>query len=135
MAGKLPGRALDSNTSLAVNTLSLGANLTINTTSLVFGNSTVNTFINSESITAALTVNVGSNVFLNTSAVHLGNSTVNTVIHTTGFSGNGALIHGINANNIATGTLSGSRLPATITNVEPLHVGLTSNGHVWYVYV
>lgn len=61
-----------------------------------YGNSTVNTTINSTSV-STITLSVGSNVFVNTSTIHLGNSTVNTVIHTTGFTGNGAGLHGVNA--------------------------------------
>ena len=91
MAGKLPGRAFDSNTSITVNSISLGSNLAINTTAVSFGNSTVNTTVNSSVIT------VGANVSVNTSTIALGNSTVNTVIHTTGFTGNGAGLHTVNA--------------------------------------
>ena len=61
-----------------------------------YGNSTVNTSVNSTSV-STITLNVGSNVFVNTSTIHLGNSTVNTVIHTTGFTGNGAGLHNVNA--------------------------------------
>jgi len=61
-----------------------------------YGNSTVNTTINSTSVSTVV-LNVGSNVFVNTSTIHLGNSTVNTVIHTTGFTGNGAGLHSVNA--------------------------------------
>ena len=63
---------------------------------VLYGNSTVNTTINSSSV-STIVLNVGSNVFVNTSTIHLGNSTVNTVIHTTGFTGNGAGLHSVNA--------------------------------------
>ena len=91
MAGKLPGRALDPTTTITINNISFGDNASINTTSIAFGNSTVNTIVNSSVIT------VSNNVTVNSSTIHLGNSTVNTVIHTTGFTGNGAGLHSVNA--------------------------------------
>ena len=51
-------------------------------------------------------MNVGSNVFVNTSTIHLGNSTVNTVIHTTGFTGNGAGLHNVNAATLGGNTVA-----------------------------
>jgi len=96
MAGKLPGRALDPTTTITINNISFGDNVAVNSSVIVLGNSTVNTVVNSTAVVTP-SVNVGSNVFVNTSTIHLGNSTVNTVIHTTGFTGNGAGLHGVNA--------------------------------------
>jgi hypothetical protein len=96
MAGKLPGRALDPTTTITINNISFGDNVAVNSSVVVLGNSTVNTVVNSTAVVTP-SVNVGSNVFVNTSTIHLGNSTVNTVIHTTGFTGNGAGLHSVNA--------------------------------------
>ncbi|MDC3266298.1 tail fiber domain-containing protein [bacterium] len=96
MAGKLPGKALDPTTTITINNISFGDNVAVNSSVIVLGNSTVNTVVNSTAVVTP-SVNVGSNVFVNTSTIHLGNSTVNTVIHTTGFTGNGAGLHSVNA--------------------------------------
>ena len=76
---------------------------------LLFGNNTVNATINSTSV-STVKLNVGSDVFVNTSTIHLGNSTVNTVIHTTGFTGNGAGLHSVNA-----ATLDGNTVANILT--------------------
>lgn len=50
MARKIPGRALDPTTSIAISNISFGSNVTVNTSTILLGNSTVNTVINSTSV-------------------------------------------------------------------------------------
>ena len=75
--------------------ISVGSNVVISTSSLLIGNSTVNTIANSSSIViGSVTHNssviaVGSNVTVNASTVFIGNSTVNTSI-----SANSILLNG-----------------------------------------
>ena len=134
MAGKLPGRAISNTATITVAAITVG-NAVVNSSIIALGNSTVNTYINSTSVSTALSVNVGSNVFVNTSTIHLGNSTVNTVIHTTGFTGNGAGIHGINASSIATGTLDTARLPATVNVSSAINVGANLNINTSTIFI
>ena len=74
----------------ATNAITVGSNVTVNTTSFFVGNSTVNSVVNSTFVTTTnITTNtanvtgsitVGSNVSINTSTIFIGNSTVNTTI-------------------------------------------------------
>jgi len=121
MAGKLQGRAISNTANIVSQTITVG-------------NSTSNSVINSTAVVTP-SVNVGSNVFVNTSTIHLGNSTVNTVIHTTGFTGNGAGLHGINADSIATGTLNTSRLPATVNVSTAINVGSNLNINTSAIFI
>ena len=61
----------------SVTTLTVGANVSMNTTTLLVGNSTANTRMTSTAFT------VGANVSMNATAVLIGNSTVNTVMTAT----------------------------------------------------
>ena len=104
-------------TNAAINTiLTVGANVTANTTALFIGNSTVNTVITSTSVVtgtanAATAMNVGANVNLSTSQVSVGNSTVNAVHTATGFtiaSGVTANTSGVYPSSNTVGTALGS---------------------------
>ena len=80
--------------------ISIGSNVVINTSSLLVGNSTVNTVANSSSLViGSVTHNssviaVGSNVTVNTSGILIGNSTVNTAITPSGVTVNGSALGG-----------------------------------------
>ena len=69
--------------------ITVGSNVTINTSSVSIGNSSVNSIVNSSSLTIGSVVHnsssiaVGSNVVINTSTVFVGNSSVNNTINTT----------------------------------------------------
>ena len=98
MARKIPGRALDSNTSITVNAISFGSNVTVNTTSVALGNSTVNTVINSTSVSVAggatfsgslmpsanITYDIGNttmrwrDLYLSGATINLGGATIQT---------------------------------------------------------
>lgn len=92
MARRIPGRAVDSTTGLAINNVSVGSNLTVNTSAIFLGNSTVNTVVTSSAVTTTGVVNVGSvgvntstiavgsNLTINTTTLFIGNSTVNTTV-------------------------------------------------------
>lgn len=56
-------------------TMTIGANVSVNTSTMVIGNSTVNVVTNSS------VISVGGNVTLSTSTLNIGNSTVNTVVN------------------------------------------------------
>jgi hypothetical protein len=78
MSRKIPGRALSPTTVITV------------------ANTQANVIV-ANVVVAGISVNIGSSLAANSSTIHLGNSTVNTVIHTTGFTGNGAGLHSVNA--------------------------------------
>jgi len=92
MAGKLPGRALDSNTSITVNNISFGSNLSINTSAISIGNSTVNTVLKSNSATfsghlmptANITYDLGNSsmrwrdLWLSGTTINLGGAVIQT---------------------------------------------------------
>jgi hypothetical protein len=72
----------------ATNAITVGSNVTVNTSSFFVGNSTVNTFVTSTSVVtdtanATTAINVGANVNLTTTSVGVGNTTVNTVVTST----------------------------------------------------
>lgn len=112
--------------------LKVGANVTLNQSSLFIGNSTVNSISNSSFIKIAnstssanlsatslamgiSTVNttavaIGSNVSVNSSAISVGNSSVNLVMTSSGFTGNIAL-----GNLVVTGNLT---VNGTVTTVN-----------------
>jgi len=112
--------------------LKVGANVTLNQSSLFIGNSTVNSISNSSFIKIAnstssanlsatslsmgiSTVNttavaIGSNVSVNSSAISVGNSSVNLVMTSAGFTGNIAL-----GNLVVTGNLT---VNGTVTTVN-----------------
>lgn len=70
MARRIPGRAVDSDTGLTINSVSVGSNLTVNTTAIFLGNSTVNTTITSGTATfgTAAYIVANGNVGINRSA-------------------------------------------------------------------
>ena len=93
----------DTNTMFVAGAVTVGANVTLDTSSVKIGNSSVNTFANSSYLhvngttvnssvvniagqfrgytaNVSTSIEVGSNVFVNTSTVSVGNSTVNTQI-------------------------------------------------------
>lgn len=92
MAGKLPGRALDSNTSISVSNISFGSNLSINTSAISIGNSTVNTVLKSNSATfsghlmptANITYDIGNSsmrwrdLWLSGTTINLGGAVIQT---------------------------------------------------------
>jgi hypothetical protein len=92
MAGKLPGRALDSNTSISVSNISFGSNLSINTSAISIGNSTVNTVLRSNSATfsghlmptANITYDLGNSsmrwrdLWLSGTTINLGGAVIQT---------------------------------------------------------
>jgi hypothetical protein len=92
MAGKLPGRALDSNTSISVSNISFGSNLSINTSAISIGNSTVNTVLTSNSATfsghlmptANITYDLGNSsmrwrdLWLSGTTINLGGAVIQT---------------------------------------------------------
>ena len=67
----------------SVTTLTVGANVSMNTTTLLIGNSTVNT------VMTATTLTVGANVSVNSTTAFVGNTTVNTAITSGGVTVNG----------------------------------------------
>ena len=98
--------------------LNVGANVSLSTTTVKVGNSTINTSI------GAATISINGTVVANSSAINV------TKLIANGATGT--------ADQLLYSNSSGGaywRTPATITNVEPTNVGSTSNGHVWYVYV
>lgn len=66
MSSKLHGRAVDSNTNVTVNTVSVGANVVINTTAIRIGNSTVNVVISAATETAFSDISVTANATIGT---------------------------------------------------------------------
>jgi len=69
----------------ATSTIQVGTDVIVNTSALFVGNSTVNTVLDSTSLTTntaniASLISVGANVAVNTSTIFVGNSTVNTTI-------------------------------------------------------
>lgn len=129
---------------ITANVITVGANVTINTTAISFGNSTVNTVISTSGITPSGTaynvnanlvnantadliigVNVGANVTANTTAFRVGNSTVNTVITAGNIALNGSQL--TIGNTTVTTTLTGDILTVGNSTVNTV-VNSTSIG-------
>ena len=66
MSSKLHGRAVDSNTNVTVNTISIGSNVVINTTAIRIGNSSVNVVIAAATETVFNDVSVTANATIAT---------------------------------------------------------------------
>ena len=122
MPVKLQGRAIDSNTSISINTFSIGSNINANTTTVFVGNSTVNTSISAGTITIN-GVNVNTAITGNAATAYS---------NAIAYSGNAALAYAnattyaSNADNISSGTLNTARLPATVNVATILNVGANS---------
>lgn len=140
----IDGKMFSSNGSIM---FEIGANLqSLNVASTIrVGNSTVNSILGQLSLTVGNSVvnttaiSVGANLISNTSALLIGNSTVNTVINSSSISVASIIANGAVAtqDQILYANSTGGvywRTPATITATEPVTVGSTSNGHVFYVY-
>ena len=136
--------------------VTVGANVTVNTSTVSIGNSTVNTVITSStiggnavatlgnttvngllSVTAnadvGQAINIGANLTINTSAIFIGNSTVNTTITSSGISGNQPTSSGDTS---ITGTLSvtGNSTLAQV-NATSLNIGANVNANVTSIAV
>ena len=110
----------------ATNAITVGSNVTVNTTSFFVGNSTVNTVVNSASVTASNlaalnTIVVGSEITVNTSSFFVGNSTVNAVVNSSSLSIGNSLI---NATSVSVGNSSAnSIINSTAVSATSLLVG------------
>lgn len=108
-----------SNTLFVANAVTVGSNVTLNDTTLLVGNSTVNSVVNSSSF------------ILNTSgtaALRIGNSTVNTVINSSSIS-TGTVSGTFNVSPTVTVSLSGDvtgSASATLTNLANGTVSITT---------
>jgi hypothetical protein len=78
MPRKLQGRAVDANSTITINNISFGNNVAVNTTVISLGNSTVNTYINSTSVTTTSLVGNGASV-TSVDAATLGGNTASTL--------------------------------------------------------
>ena len=78
MPRKIPGRAFDSNTAITINNISFSNTVAINATSILVGNSTVNTFINATSVTTTALSGNGANV-TSVNATTVGGNTASTL--------------------------------------------------------
>ena len=94
----------------------IGANASINATSVAIGNTTANSIINSTAVSATSLL-VGSNVTVNTSGVSIGNSTVNSF-----FSSDSILI-GANASINTTAVIVGNSTVNTVVNSTAISTG------------
>ena len=70
----------------ATNTITVGSNVTVNTSGVSIGNSTVNSFFSSESIF------IGANASINATSVSVGNSSANSIINSTAVSATSLLV-------------------------------------------
>ena len=110
----------------ATNAITVGSNVTVNTTSFFVGNSTVNAVVNSASVTASNlaalnTIVVGSEITVNTSSFFVGNSTVNAVVNSSSLSIGNSLI---NATSVSVGNSSAnSIINSTAVSATSLLVG------------
>jgi len=131
---RLPATA---NVTTAVN---VGANVNVNTSTISVGNSTVNTQIfgtgitaNGANITSVNAATVGSNTasdLRNYSDTVAGNAYTNATSYSDTVAGNAytnATAFSANANNISSGTLNTSRLPATANISSEVNVGANVN--------
>ena len=75
---KIENDALSNTVTANIASLAIGANVSINSSAIFVGNSTVNTVMTATTLTA------GANVSINSSAIFVGNSTVNTVMTASG---------------------------------------------------
>lgn len=78
MPRKLQGRAVDANSTITINNISFGNNVAVNTTVISLGNSTVNTYINSTSVTTTSLIGNGASV-TSVDAATLGGNTASTL--------------------------------------------------------
>jgi hypothetical protein len=121
LGGNLPSYYANVTAPSFTTSVSVGSNVSLTTSQLIIGNSTVNTTVNSTvfsgiannstnfagqgqsyyaNVTApvfSVSVNVGSNVSLSTSALFIGNSTINTTINSSAIT---------NAGNVTSNTIS-----------------------------
>ena len=110
----------------ATNAITVGSNVTVNTSSFFVGNSTVNAVVNSASVTASNlaalnTIVVGSEITVNTSSFFVGNSTVNAVVNSSSLSIGNSLI---NATSVSVGNSSAnSIINSTAVSATSLLVG------------
>jgi hypothetical protein len=113
-----------------VNSFSVGANVTVTTSTLSIGNSTVNTVANSTTVTTSTlsignsTVNtVANSTTVTTSALSIGNSTVNSVVNNTTLAiGNTTVNVAITQNTLRIGNST-----ATFTVASNGNVGIGGN--------
>ena len=74
---KIENDALGNTVTATVASFAIGANVSINSSAVFFGNSTINTVMTASSL-------INANFSINSSAVFVGNSTINTVMSATG---------------------------------------------------
>lgn len=110
---------LTTSTSANVSSLTVGANVTVNTSTVFVGNSTANVVHTGSALT------VGANVTVNATTVFVGNSSVNTSITAGSVLVNGAAVGGGGSN---TGGNGAVQYWSTVTNAIASSANLTFNG-------
>ena len=110
---------LTTSTSANVSTLTVGANVTINTSTVFVGNSTANVIHTGSALT------VGANVTMNATTVFVGNSSVNTSITAGSVLVNGAAVGGGGSN---TGGNGAVQFWSTTTNAIASSANLLFSG-------